>query len=46
MKMFELIKDQAKKIKKIVFVTGPEFHRKVESPHLEEKMDYGEIMTQ
>ena len=46
MKMFELIKDHIKDIKKIVFVTGPEYHKKVEFLHLEEKMDYGETMMQ
>jgi NAD-dependent SIR2 family protein deacetylase len=45
MKMFELIKDQTKNIKKVVFVTGAGISTRVEYQYLEEKTDCGEIMT-
>ena len=46
MNMFEPIKDQIKDFKKIVFVTGAGISQESEFPHLGEKMDCGETMTQ
>ena len=44
--MFESVTKKLRDAKKVVFVTGQEFPKRVESPLLEEKMDCGEIMMQ